>query len=424
MRIRIEPSRLFGNVMAPPSKSYAQRLLIAAALARGKSTISGISESEDMGAALDCIRVLGASFEKKGDTVCITGAGDALRGDGSAPISGLEGALDDDACKGEGFEAVFLCRESGNTLRFLIPVSLCFFDRVCFKGSRRLMERGISVYEELFSQRGISIEKGEDFIRLEGVLSSGEYEARGDVSSQFITGLLFALPLLKGDSTLKLIPPVESRPYIDITLDVLKSFGIEIREEGENAFFIKGGQAFCEKDMAAEGDWSNAAFLYALNSIGHELRISGLNMESIQGDRGCLRLFEELSKEAPCIDISGCPDLGPVLFSLASAKNGALITGTKRLKIKESDRASAMASELSKFGGRLEIMENSVRVMKADLRRPSEPLCSHNDHRIVMALSVLLSLTGGEIEGAEAVRKTWPDFFDVMKKLGMKVFLA
>ncbi|MCR4658198.1 MAG: 3-phosphoshikimate 1-carboxyvinyltransferase [Lachnospiraceae bacterium] len=444
MIARIEPGRLCGSVMAPPSKSYAQRLLIGAALSGGKSVISGISESEDMGAALDCIKSLGAEAFREGGSVVITGrkapdpgpVQDVLPEGGAVARPGGPESVSDNY-------VIFPCRESGNTLRFFIPISLCFFDKVCFTGSGRLMERGISVYEELFASRGIAVKRGkgpacavgvsyegdkvsegnEEAVYIDGSLTCGEYELRGDISSQFVTGLLFSLPLLTGDSRLKVLPPVESRAYIDITIDVLRSFGIEIKEEEENSFYIKGGQRYLNRDAQVEGDWSNAAFLYAFNSLGHKLMIGGLNSGSIQGDRRCVKLFEELDEESPGIDISDCPDLGPVLFAVAAAKNGGFFTGTRRLRLKESDRVAAMAAELKKFGAETEIGENSVTVKGTKLSRPKQMLYGHNDHRIVMALSVLLTLTGGEIEGVQAVRKTWPDFFEEMEKLSMKVQL-
>ena len=406
MRAKIEPGKLTGRVSAPPSKSYAQRLLLCAALADGRSVIEGISASEDMKAALDCIEALGAAYEESGDTVTVLGRASGVSSGFPAAINSV---------------VTFPCRESGNTLRFFIPISLCFFEKVRFTGTKRLMERGIPVYEELFAERGIEIKKQETAIDIEGRLQSGSFTVRGDISSQFITGLLFALPLLEGDSTLRVLAPVESRAYIDITIDTLQSYGITVTEEEENFFLIKGGQRFRARDIQVEGDWSNAAFLYAFQTLGHTLAIDGLHQESIQGDRACIEFFQRLEDREPVIDIAGCPDLGPVLFAVAAAKHGAFITGTRRLKIKESDRVQAMAQELKKFGVSLTVSENSVRIPDTEFKVPTEALQSHNDHRIVMALAVLLSRTGGVIEGAEAVRKTYPDFFEVMQGLGMKV---
>ena len=430
MLVRIEPGKLHGKVSAPPSKSYAQRLIIGAALSDGESVIKGISNSEDMGAALDCISALGAGYELSGDTVRISGRG-VLSGESSRDLKSAISNRADGKEAGSAYwrtlkeeeendnVVIFPCRESGNTLRFFIPISLCFFDRVRFSGSKRLIERGISVYEEIFEKKGLSFDIRETSIDIKGKLEGGEYRVRGDVSSQFITGLLFALPLLDKDSIIELIPPVESRAYIDITIDVLKSFGIAISEPSRNRFYIKGGQRYKAQEVSVEGDWSNAAFLFAFNALGHELLIEGLNNESIQGDRACVELFKRLDEPEPVIDISGCPDLGPVLFAVSGAKHGASFTGTRRLRIKESDRISAMAEELEKLGITMEASENRVRVYAGALKRPSGKLYSHNDHRIVMALSVLLSLTGGEIEEVQAVRKTWPDFFDTMKTLSM-----
>ena len=201
MKVKISPSRLAGEICAPPSKSYAHRLMICAALAEGESTIRGISESEDMLATLDCIAALGAKYEKIGDTVKICGK------TGKTP---------------EG--AVLRCRESGSTLRFMIPPALTG-GRVRFEGTPRLLERGIGIYEQLLGGKGIEIKKDSGGIEFSGALTAGEYVLRGDVSSQFITGLLFALPLLDGDSVIKILPPVESRAYIDITAAALGSFG-------------------------------------------------------------------------------------------------------------------------------------------------------------------------------------------------------
>lgn len=430
MRVSIKPGKAAGTAFAPPSKSYAQRILICAALSSGVSRIRGISESEDVLAALDCIEALGADYQRDGDEVIVSGreACDRPKQNKSQTDSSADGCEQETGTRAEGAEqkkagtVVFPCRESGNTLRFFLPISLCFYNKVRFTGSSRLMERGISVYEEVFQDKNISIKRDSLSIEAEGRLTPGEYTIRGDVSSQFVTGLLFALPLLKGGSTLRILPPIESRPYIDITIDVLKSFGIELTETSEGVFVIPGNQCYQARDLMVEGDWSNGAFLYALKSLGGELSIEGLNSDSRQGDKVCASYFERLDREKPEMDISGCPDLGPVLFALAAAKNGAVITGTRRLRIKESDRAEVMKEELEKLGARLEVSDNSVTVFPPEngIQPPSVPLNGHNDHRIVMALSVLLTLTGGEIEGAEAVGKTWKEFFEVLKGLGIE----
>ncbi len=396
MTVTIKPGRAKGAVAAPPSKSYAHRYLLAASLSKEGGIVHGVSGSEDMEATLACAASLGACFEREGDTV---------------RFLGTEGQKSD----------IFPCRESGSTLRFFIPIALARMPRVTFTGSERLLSRGISVYEELFAEKGISVQKTKEAITLSGTLSPGEYRVRGDVSSQFITGLLYALPLLDGDSTLSVSAPVESRSYIDITLDALRAFGIVITEVSPNVFAIRGRQSFCFCEAFTEGDWSNAAFLLALNQLGGEVSVSGLKAESRQGDRVCLALFEALKKENPLIDLSDCPDLAPVLFALAAEMGGARFVGTKRLKIKESDRADAMCRELAKLGAVSEITENAVLVLPSVLHAPSETLDGHNDHRIVMALAVLLTRLGGVIEGANAVSKSFPDFFTVLRDCGIEV---
>ncbi len=397
MKLKISPSQLCGEIKAPPSKSYAHRMLICAALAGGESRISGISGSEDMLATLDCIEALGARYEMRGGTVTVRGRS------GKTP---------------EG--AVLRCRESGSTLRFMIPPALTGAT-VCFEGTQRLLERGIGIYEELLGAKGIKIKKDGNGIEMSGALEAGDYVLRGDVSSQFITGLLFALPEKRGESTVRVLPPVESRAYIDITLDVLRSFGIEAAEPEKNLFVIQGGQRYMPSNMTVEGDWSNAAALKAFDLIGGSVRVTGLRTDSIQGDRVCLEYFERLREPGAVLDISGCPDLGPVLFALAAAMgHGAFFTGTRRLRIKESDRAAAMAQEMSAFGIETVLSENAAVIKPGRLRAPARELSAHNDHRIVMALTLLCSVTGGVIDGVQAVNKSYPGYFDDLASLGLE----
>lgn len=398
MNVIIAKSVARGKVAAPPSKSYAHRLLVCAALARGESVIRGVSASGDMAATLDCMEALGAHCERTGDAVRVRGAK-----------------------RGAGAKAVFPCRESGSTLRFFIPLAPIFNEKGLFTGTERLMERGAGIYGELLPKMGATVEKSADGIRVFGTLKPGEYRLPGNVSSQFVSGLMFALPLLDGDSVIHVTPPVESRAYIDITLDALKSCGVMILETEENVFSVRGGQEYGAMDRAAEGDWSNAAFLLALNELGGDVEVTGLDTESLQGDRTCLALFEKLRKGGDGIDISGCPDLGPVLFALAAAGNGGRFTGIRRLRIKESDRAAAMAGELRKFGIDMRVTENDATVSGGGLHAPDAVLSGHNDHRIVMALSVLSTMTGGVIEGAEAVNKSYPDFFKTLCGLGVEM---
>lgn len=398
MKVEIRPGSARGTVAAPPSKSYAHRLMLCAALAQGTSTVRGVARSEDMGATLDCISSLGAQYQLDGDVLTVWGA--------SGPLP--QGAR-------------FPCRESGSTLRFFLPLALVKGSGAVFTGTRRLMERGVSVYETLFAEKNIVLQKSSESLTVSGRLTPGRYTLRGDVSSQFVTGLLFALPLLDCPSVLQVLPPVESRPYIDITLDAMRAFGVTVTEAPENTFHIPGGQTYRPMDVTVEGDWSNAAALLALNELGGDVTVTGLRTDSLQGDRVCLEYLRRLSNPEAVLDLSGCPDLGPVLFAVAAANHGAVFTGTRRLKIKESDRAQVMAEELKKFGVFAEVGENTVKIPSGGIKTPDTVLCGHNDHRVIMALSLLASQVGGVIDEAEAVRKSYPDFFRDLKRLGLEV---
>ncbi len=398
MRVSIRPGRARGEVYAPPSKSYAHRSMLCAALAEGSSIINGIIRSGDMLATMDCINKIGAVYEAENTSLIIRGRVLKVSED-----------------------VLFDCRDSGSTYRFFIPAALLTGEKVRFTGSERLLKRGVGVYEELFRHKGITVEKQKGIMAFEGQLRPGEYVIPGDISSQFVSGLLFALPLLDGDSFLKVLPPVESRAYIDITADVLARFGIEIEERKPGLFYIMGGQHYHPADITVEGDWSSAAALYAFNSFQGEVRVSGLDDNSIQPDRNCLEYFKRLEKENCEIDISSCPDLGPVLFAVAAAEKGAVFKGIRRLRNKESDRVQAMAEELKKFGANVLTEEDRAVVFPAEIRTPQEILFGHDDHRIVMAMSLLASITGGVIDGAEAVRKSFPDYFEVLSELGLKI---
>ena len=399
MKIEIKPSTLCGEIIAPPSKSIAHRFLICGALSRVESRINGVSGSDDMKATLSCLSALGASVKRDGNSVTIFGGLNAKK----------EVALD--------------CIESGSTLRFMIPVALASgAEKISFKGSERLIARGVEVYEEVFADKGVRIEKGKNEIVVSGTLESGNYVLRGDVSSQYVTGLMLSLAMLNKDSEIEILPPVESRPYIDMTIAVLEKFGVKIEETEKNKFFVKGGQRFAGGAYDVEGDWSNGAILFALNAFVSNVAVSGLDENSVQGDKVCVEIFRALEKGNATIDLSDCPDLAPIAFVVAAEKNGATFTGTERLKIKESDRAAVMAEELAKFGARVEVKENCVVVKKCDLHSPEQTLLSHNDHRIAMSLAVLMTKYGGVLDGAEAVKKSFPDFFDVMKQAGAKVY--
>ena len=399
MRVEIKPSVARGTISVPPSKSMAHRLLICAAMCDGVSRVRGISSCEDVSATLDCISALGVRAERDGDDITVYGKNfkDA------SPISTLN------------------CRESGSTLRFMIPTALLSGKTVMFKGSGALMRRPMDVYDKLCREKGLTFISDGDSITVKGPIASGSYELVGNVSSQFISGLLFTLPVCEGDSTIRITTPIESRSYIDMTIAALKLFGVTVAWQDEHTIKIPGGQKYKPSELSVEGDYSGAAFPDALNLFGGEVSLEGLNPESIQGDRVYKKYYEMLKAGVPTLHIGDCPDLGPILFAIAAAKCGGIFSGTKRLKIKESDRAKAMADELRKFGTTVMLEEDSVVVFPSEFHAPTEPLFGHNDHRIVMSLSILLTVTGGVIEGAEAVSKSYPDFFRDLSLLGIEV---
>lgn len=400
MKVKILPSKTSGEVSAPPSKSFAHRYLIGSVLSRGKCVIKNIADSDDISATLSCIEQLGGSVTKDGNTVTV--------------IPTNEKQIEN---------TVFDCKESGSTLRFFIPVVLATGAKNCtFSGSERLLARGIKEYEKLFENSDVKIKSDEKSIEVNGKLTAGNYEISGEVSSQYTTGMLFALSVLSGKSTLKITGNVESRAYVDMTIKVLKDFGADIAEPEKNFFEINGKGRLSPGEFTVEGDWSNAAFLIALSRLLGTISVSGLNENSVQGDRFSSVAFDALDGENAEIDLKDCPDLAPILFSYAAYKNGGKFINTRRLRVKESDRANVMAEELKKFGANVKVYENSVEIEKTQLKPPIVPLCGHNDHRIVMALSVLAAVFGAEIDGAEAVNKSYPDFFRVIKKAGVNVY--
>lgn len=400
MKVKILPSKTSGEVSAPPSKSFAHRYLIGSVLSRGKCVIKNIADSDDISATLLCIEQLGGSVTKDGNIVTV--------------IPTNEKQIEN---------AVFDCKESGSTLRFFIPVVLATGAKNCtFLGSERLLARGIKEYEKLFENSDVKINSDEKSIEVNGKLTAGNYEISGEVSSQYTTGMLFALSVLDGKSTLKITGNAESRAYVDMTIKVLKDFGADIAEPEKNFFEINGKGRLSPGEFTVEGDWSNAAFLIAFSRLVGTISVSGLNENSVQGDRFSSVAFDALDGENAEIDLKDCPDLAPILFTYAAYKNGGKFTNTRRLRVKESDRANVMAEELKKFGANVKVYENSVEIEKTQLKPPIVPLCGHNDHRIVMALSVLAAVFGAEIDGAEAVNKSYPDFFSVIKKAGVNVY--
>ena len=398
MTLNIVPSRLSGQVTAPPSKSMAHRLLICAGLSQGESRIDNIAYSEDILATLSCLEAMGAKIKKDGDTVTVVG---------TLP-SRAESCL-------------YPCRESGSTLRFFMPLAMLSESVSQFTGYGRLMERPMGIYENIAKEKSIPYEHTSEGITVGGTLTAGRFILPGDVSSQFISGLLFALPLCSGDSEIELTGNIESRNYIDMTIDAMAVFGVNAHWKNDNILFVKGNQSYVATSLTVEGDWSNAAFLDAFNIIGGDVKVTGLWENSKQGDKVYRDYFSLLRQGTPTLDIKNCPDLAPILMTLAVFCNGCKLTGTRRLKIKESDRGAVMAKELSKFGAKITVCENEIIIDKAELYTPKDDLYCHNDHRVVMSLAVLASVYGGRLVGTNAVKKSYPDFFDKVKALGLEV---
>lgn len=399
MRVLIKPSSLRGRVTAPPSKSMAHRMLICAGLANGKSTVRGVSSSQDMLATLDLLEGLGVTCMQAGNVVELSG----IKALEARPTRALN------------------CRECGSTLRFMIPVCLLSQNEVTLCGSSRLFERPLGIYEELCRNLGLKFERNENSVTLQGPLTGGEFHVAGNISSQFISGLLFALPLCREDSIIHITPPLESKPYIDMTLEAMALFGVHAQWIDGLTLQIPGGQTYLARDLTVEGDYSNAAFFEALSYLGHDVTVEGLREDSLQGDSVYRRYFAALNAGAPTQSIGQCPDLGPILLALAAAKNGCHLTDTERLSIKESDRGAAMAEELKKLGVVVDVQKNDIIVPSVGIKAPKEPIFGHGDHRVVMAMATLLTKVGGVIEGADAVCKSLPEYFEMLIALGAEV---
>ncbi len=399
MRVEIKKGIASGEIYAPPSKSMAHRLLICASFAEGVSTVRDISLCDDVLATLDCLKALGIKTELCGKDVKVYGRDYSSLN----PVMPLE------------------CRESGSTLRFMIPPAMLSGHTAIFYGAKSLMQRPMDVYREICRDKGLDYIADGVSIVVKGPLQAGEYSLRANVSSQFISGLLFALPTLDGDSIIKITSSVESRSYINLTISALAKFGVHAEWSDDYTIKIPGRQKYQATDIRVEGDYSGAAFPDSLNIFGGNVEILGLDEGSIQGDKVYKKHFQSLIRGIPIIHIGDCPDLGPILFAVAAAKCGGVFDGTRRLKIKESDRGAVMAEELKKFGSSVSVYDDTIVIYPNSFHAPNEPLYGHSDHRIVMALSVLLTLTGGEIIGAEAIKKSYPGFFDDLRALGIEV---
>lgn len=388
MNIKITPHPLSGNMEIPPSKSYSHRGLIAAFLGGGKAI--GVGESADICATRQCLE---AMKNKK-------------------PL---------------------FANESGSTLRFMIPIALALNGEVEISGAKRLMERPLDDYFNIFEKRGIEYSLRGNTLTAKGQLTGGAYKLRGDVSSQFITGLLFALPLIKDDSIIEITTRLESRAYVSMTIDVLRRFGIEIEEE-DNKYKIKGNQKYKNCTYTVEGDFSQAAFFLAMGNV----TLTGLDKASLQGDREIVNIYRSMGMEIEdidrgyktngravkpmVVDVSQIPDCVPVLACVMAVTEGeSRIINAARLRIKESDRLQSITEELKNLGA--DITEGDDYLIIKGKQSLTGGVCSsHNDHRIAMAIASVSPYCTGDviIKGADSVNKSMPDFWDRFRKLGGK----
>ena len=397
MILTVKKSRGAGEFSPPASKSISHRVLIAAALSEGVSVIGNLLDCADLSSTLAAVRALGAEVELSGTTATVKGG----------RVGGQ--TLSFSAC------------ESGSTLRFLIPVicALGYESRIKREGT--LISRPLSVYEDLLAKHGATLLVEGDDVLTSGRLCPGVYELSGGISSQFVSGLLFALPLLDGDSTLRITPPFESAGYARMTVAVLKDFGITIEERSELEYFIRGNQTYTPCSLQVEGDLSSAAYVLGLNLLGSSIRKTEELSSFLQPDGVYTKIFEMIDNGYAEIDLSQSPDLGPIVFALLAARGGGRIKGIRRLRLKESDRVGDMLCELKKLGADFTVGENEVEIKPSALSSPKTPLSSHRDHRIAMALTVLLTALGGELTGAECVDKSYPTFFSDLKALGIMI---
>lgn len=398
MDIRITPKYLSGKILVPPSKSISHRALIAAALADGESRIYNLLDCVDItDATIGALTALGAEIEQ-----C----------NGYTRVKGIRKAP---------AEAFINCHESGSTLRFIMPIAAALGCRSSFDGRANLPNRPVTPYFDQFEKHGVKfLSKTMPYIT-EGRLTGGVYEIAGNISSQFITGFLFALALLEEDSVIKITSPLESRPYVDLTIDAMKTFGVTV-EEGENEYRIKGGQKYRPCDYTVEADMSQAAFFCVAKALGAELDIQGLNYDSLQGDREILRITDEFTKTGKAFDVnaSQIPDLVPVLTVLGCFAEGtSYIRGCERLKIKECDRLAVTSEELNKLGGKVRVEGDTLVIEGVKELSGGECDC-HTDHRIPMSLAVASQRCKNPVilRGAECVSKSYPNFFEDFRSLG------
>ena len=417
MKVKVTPSKVHGNEKIPASKSMAHRALICASLSDGTSLVSNVTNSKDIEATVGCMKALGAIIKQIDETTYEVTGTNLFKQEGSITCN---------------------ANESGSTLRFLIPLAACTNANVKFFGQGSLLQRPMDVYANESKEQNIEFNQSDKEIFVSGNLKAKNYVGQGDISSQFITGFMFVLPLLDQDSTLTITEPYESKSYVNLTIQMLAKFGIEILETSSNSYLIKGNQHYKAQDVSVEGDFSQLAFFAVLGTLNNTLSCSNMDMSSKQGDKAildCIPSFTSdkdtitFTKKQPApqtIDLSNCPDLGPILCVLASFTNGETnIVNAARLRMKESDRILAMETELKKWGVDITSTFDSIQIHGKEHYKSNNTveIFGHNDHRIVMAMTVFGLCAGSEciIDDAQAITKSYPTFFEDIQSLGGKV---
>ncbi len=396
----------------------SHRAIICAGLSEGISTINNVGISQDIEATCEALRSLGITVDKEASS---------LRIKGRAVLELINSRID--------------CRESGSTLRFIIPIAASTGKPVAFYGEGKLPERSLVPYYNIFEKQGIKYEtnSGNLPLRINGRLAPGEFQLEGNISSQFISGLMFALPLLEGDSQITVTTELESKPYLDLTMKALKAFSIYIENHDYRTFIIKGKQKYRAADYSVEGDFSQAAFWLAAGSLGSDLVCKGLDMESMQGDKSVMKILGEMgcsiiiegdnvralpsNTKGIVIDASQCPDLVPILAVLGALSEGRTeIINAKRLRLKESDRLKAVSSELGKLGACIMEKQDGLIIDGRKSLRGGK-VDSWNDHRIAMALAIAATRCEEPvvISNAFCVKKSYPDFWEHYKALGGRI---
>lgn len=432
MKIKLIPSILNGTIEIPPSKSYSHRAIIAAALAKKNrnvnsdvkeydSVIDNLKYSVDISTTTDIAENWGSEVE---------------RGDNYLKIIGNNGKV---TPKIEYTE----CNESGSTIRFMIPIGLTSYNKITFGGKGKLVDRPLDTYYKIFDEKGIKYVNNDGKLPLtvEGELPYGEYNIEGNISSQFITGLLYSLPLLKGDSVLNITTNLESKGYVDLTLEILKMANIDIINRNYKSFEIKGNQEYKPFNYTVEGDYSQVAFWIVAGIISsnstNEIKCLHINKNSLQGDKEVINIVKKMGANleifdnyivvkpsktrGTIIDISQCPDIGPILTVLAALSEGETkIINAERLRIKESDRITSIKTELNKIGANVEEVGDSLVINGVKEFVGNSEVSSWNDHRIAMSLAIASTRCINPIvlEGANSVTKSYPHFWDDFKKMG------